>query len=140
MCHSATFRRDSKSASHRSGLATVELAFVLPVMLILVLGTIEVCQRIFLRQSAVIVAYEGARMAVRSTSSNADVTARCQTMLLQRNVKGAVVTVTPSNLLTQLSGTQIQVRVEVPWASNSPTRFVLQDQGTIAVDAFMLRE
>ncbi len=124
----------------RSGLASVELAFVLPVMLILVLGTIEVCQRIFLRQSAVIVAYEGARMAARSTSSNADVTARCQTMLTQRRVLGATVSITPSDLLSQPVGTQIRIRVEVPWASNSPTRFVLQDQGTITVDAFMLRE
>ncbi len=128
------------AATYREGVASVELAIVLPVMLILVLGTIEVCQRIFLRQSAVIVAYEGARVAVRGTSSNADVTAQCQKMLLQRNVKGAQVTVTPSDLLSQLAGTRIQVRVTVPWASNSPTRFVLQDQGTISVDAYMLRE
>ena len=122
------------------GLSSVELAFVLPVMLILILGTIEVCQRIFLRQSAVIVAYEGARSAVRSTCSNTEVATRCQSMLTQRNVKGAVVTVTPDDLLSQPPGTQIRVRVEVPWASNSPTRFVLQDQGTISVDAYMLRE
>ena len=125
---------------NRSGLASVELAFVLPVLLILVLGTIEVCQRIFLRQSAVIVAYEGARMAVRSTSSNSDVSDRCQAMLLQRRVTGAVVTVTPADLLSQPPGTQVNVQVVVPWAANSPTRFVLQDQGTISVDAFMLRE
>ena len=133
-------KRGVGSYGKRSGLASVELAFVLPVMLILVLGTIEVCQRIFLRQSAVIVAYEGARLAARSTSSNTEVATRCQTMLIQRRVNGAVVTITPSDLLLQPPGTQIRVRVEVPWASNSPTRFVLQDQGTIAVDAYMLRE
>ena len=133
-------QKSRRQSNRRDGLASVELAFVLPVMLILVLGTIEVCQRIFLRQSAVIVAYEGARSAVRSTCSNADVTARCQTMLTQRNVKGAVVTVTPADLLSQPPGTQVRVRIEVPWASNSPTRFVLQDQGTISVDAYMLRE
>ncbi len=132
--------RGVSSCSNRSGLASVELAFVLPVMLILVLGTIEVCQRIFLRQSAVIVAYEAGRLAARSTSSNVEVATRCQTMLTQRRVKNAIVTITPSDLLTQPPGTQVRVRVEVPWASNSPTRFVLQDQGTIAVDAYMLRE
>ena len=140
MCSFRYHERVAGQRASRSGLASVELAFVLPVMLILVLGTIEVCQRIFLRQSAVIVAYEGARVAVRSTSSNAEVVAACQVLLLQRNVNGAVVTVTPADLLTQVTGTQIQVRVQVPWASNSPTRFVLQDQGTISVDAFMLRE
>jgi Flp pilus assembly protein TadG len=140
MSHLPIYQRNIRKAFQRRGLASVELAFVLPVLLVLVLGTVEVCQRIFLRQSAVIVAYEGARVAVRGTSSNADVVSRCQTMLLQRNVKGAVVTVTPADLLTQVTGTQIQVRVQVPWASNSPTRFVLQDQGTVSVDAFMLRE
>ncbi len=132
--------RGVSSCGNRSGLASVELAFVLPVMLILVLGTIEVCQRIFLRQSAVIVAYEAGRLAARSTSSNVEVATRCQTMLTQRRVKNAIVTITPSDLLSQPPGTQVRVRVEVPWASNSPTRFVLQDQGTIAVDAYMLRE
>ena len=136
---SANSKRLSRN-QHRGGLASVELAMVLPVMLILIFGTIEVCQRIFLRQSAVIVAYEGARTAVRSTSSNSDVATRCQAMLTQRRVNGAVVTVTPVDLLKQPPGTQIRVRVEVPWALNSPTRFVLKDQGTIAVDAYMLRE
>lgn len=134
-----TFARKNKRL-FRSGVASVELAFVLPVMMIMVLGTIEVCQRIFLRQSAVIVAYEGARLAARSTSSNADITARCQTLLTQRRIVGGTVAVTPVDVLAQPPGTQVQVRIVVPWASNSPTRFVLQDQGSVAVDAYMLRE
>ncbi len=79
-------------------------------------------------------------MAARTTSSNVDVAVRCQTMLTQRRVNGATVTITPNDLLSQSTGTQVRIRVEVPWASNSPTRFVLQDQGTITVDAYMLRE
>jgi Flp pilus assembly protein TadG len=124
----------------RNGAATVELTIVLPVMLTLVLGTIEVCHRIFLRQTCVIVAYEGSRLAARSTSSTEDVVSRCQQLLSQRRVIGGQVTVTPANLLEQVPGTPIQVRVTVPWASNTPTRFVLQDQGTVSIDAFMLRE
>jgi len=130
----------TKAKKFNRGVASVELAFVLPVMLILVLGTIEVCQRIFLRQSAVLVAYEGARLAARSTSSNTDITTRCQTLLTQRRIVGGTVSVTPADVLSQPTGTQVQVQITVPWASNSPTRFVLQDQGTIAVDAYMLRE
>jgi Flp pilus assembly protein TadG len=124
----------------REGVACIELALVLPVLMILVLGTIEVCQRIFLRQSAVIVAYEGARLAVRSTSSTEEVVARCETMLNQRRVVGGTVSITPDNLLAQPPGTQIQVHITIPWSSNSPTQFVLQDQGSVSVDAIMLRE
>jgi Flp pilus assembly protein TadG len=129
-----------KQLQSRQAVASVELAIVLPVLLILVLGTIEVCQRIFLRQSAVIVAYEGARLAVRTTSNNTTVLDRCQQMLIQRRITGGTVTITPSNLLAQPTGTLIQIRIEVPWANNSPTRFVLRDQGNMIVDAFMLRE
>jgi Flp pilus assembly protein TadG len=138
-----TFRQPfsrAELAHRRSGAATVELTVVLPVMLTLVLGTIEVCQRIFLRQTAILVAYEGSRLAARSTSSTQDVVSRCQQMLTQRRVVGGQVTVTPANLLEQVPGAQIQVRITIPWASNSPTRFALQDQGTVFVDAFMLRE
>ncbi len=132
--------RITRTERQRSGIACVELAFVLPVLLILVLGTIEVCQRIFLRQSAVIVAYEAARLAVRSTSSNADVLQRCQTMLTQRRVNGGVITITPANLQAQAPGTQVQIHIEIPWANNSPSKFVLKDQGSVSVDAYMLRE
>jgi Flp pilus assembly protein TadG len=130
----------SRNALRRNGAATVELTVVLPVMLTLVLGTIEVCHRIFLRQTSVIVAYEGCRLAARSTSSTEDVVSRCEQMLSQRRVVGGQVTVIPASLLEQVPGTPIQVRITIPWASNTPTRFVLQDQGTVSVDAFMLRE
>lgn len=138
-----TIRQSSpfaRNALRRRGAATVELAVVLPVMLTLVLGTIEVCHRIFLRQSSVLVAYEGCRLAARSTSSTEEVVSRCQQLLSQRRVVDGQVTVTPANLLEQPPGTPIQVRITIPWASNTPTRFVLQDQGTVFVDAFMLRE
>ncbi len=84
----------------RQGVAAVELAFVLPVLLVLVFGTIEICQRIFLRQSLVIAAYEGARLAARRNTTNTQVIDRCNTILDQRNVRGGSVTVTPSNILS----------------------------------------
>ncbi|MBM3965507.1 MAG: pilus assembly protein [Planctomycetes bacterium] len=124
----------------RFGIASVELAFVLPVILTFVLGTIEVCQRIFLRQSAVLAAYEGARLAVRNTSDNARVVARCNALLQQRKILGAAVTITPENLMQVPAGTEITIRIDVPWAQNSPTRFVLRDQGVLTVNATMLRE
>ena len=133
-CNSTQTRRQ------RRGIATVELALVLPVMLILVLGTIEVCQRIFLRQSSLLVAYEGARLAARSITSSQEVKARCNEMLTQRRVTGGTVEIIPENLLALAPGELFTIRVTVPWASNSPTRFVLQDQGTVSVDVHMLRE
>jgi len=121
-------------------VATVELAIILPILLMLVFGTIEICQRIFLRQSAVIVAYEGARLAARGSSTNAEVVARCQQLLISRRVRNAIVTTQPSNFLQSPTGTELRVIITVPWADNSPTKVVVADQGTMAVSAFMLRE
>ena len=113
---------------------------VLPVLLITVFGTIEICQRIFLRQSAVISAYEGARLCARGIATNEQVKARCNALLSNRGIKNATVAVTPSDILTAKSGTELRIRVEVPWADNSPTRFVVQNQGSVVIEAVMLRE
>lgn len=134
--------RDARTRRQRTrkGVVAVELAFVLPVLLVLVFGTIEICQRIFLRQSLVIAAYEGARLAARRNTTNAEVTDRCNTILQQRNVRGGSVTVTPSNILSISTGEAITISVTAPWASNSPTRFIISDQGNLSVQAVMLRE
>lgn len=139
-----TMRRRRKKSGRgglpRSGAATVELAMILPMFLILALGTIELCQYFFLRQSAAIVAYEGARLAVRSRVDAEMVRDRCETMLEQRRIVGGTVQVTPDDLLSLPSASQVEVRIEVPHAQNSPTFFVLRNAGTITVTATMLRE
>jgi len=106
----------------------------------LVFGSIEICQRIFLRQSAVIVAYEGARLAARGSSTNAEVVARCQQLLLSRRVRNATIATQPSNFLASPTGTELRITITVPWADNSPTKVVVADQGSMTVSSFMLRE
>ena len=135
-----TKTRTQRLLHGRRGVATVELAFVLPVLLIIVFGTIEVCQRIFLRQSAVIVAYEGARLAARGISTNAEVTTRCQQLLTSRRVQNATVTTVPINFMQSPTGTEIRVTITVPWADNSASKVVVPNQGSMTVSSFMLRE
>ncbi len=124
----------------RRGIATVEMAVVLPLLLILVLGTIEICQRLFLRQTAVVATYEGIRLAARKSSNPADIVNRCQSILANRRVTGATVTVSPATFKDISTGSPITVEIKVPWAANTATRFVLKDQGQITVKATMLRE
>ncbi len=63
-CEQACFEE-----SRRRGIATVEFAVIFPILLVMVLGTLEICQRLFSYQSATIAAYEGIRLAARSTSN-----------------------------------------------------------------------
>lgn len=80
-----TLRR-MRHAGKRRGVATIEFALVLPVLMILTLGTIDVCSVIFLRESATLAAYEGARQGVGRGNTNADVVSRVQQFLDERDI------------------------------------------------------
>ncbi|MEZ6137721.1 MAG: pilus assembly protein [Pirellulaceae bacterium] len=129
----------------RSGSATVELAFVLPLFMILTFGSLEVCHRLFTRQAVVIVAYETARAATRQNSDTSAVTTKCQELLSQSNIQGATIQVRDmthgqNDLDAITTGDEIRIRITVPWGQNTISRFVVPDQGTFLVDAVMLRE
>ncbi len=60
---SRTNRREGTAKSARRGLATVELALCLPMLLIFALGTTEVCNWMHVRQRAMTAVYDGVRYA-----------------------------------------------------------------------------
>ena len=64
-------RLSSKTKRRRQGVAAVEAALCLPVVLILMLGTLEICSGIFLRESLNIASFEGARAGVRRQATPA---------------------------------------------------------------------
>ena len=49
----------------------------LPIIVLLVIGTIEACSMVFLKQSLAIAAYEGARTAIIPGATKAQVEAAC---------------------------------------------------------------
>lgn len=133
-------RREKVLPTQRRGVATVEMAVILPVLLLIVFGTIELCTRLFIRQSAAVTAYEGARLAARRTVTSDRVLTRCQSLLAGRNIENAIVTIVPEDTSAVATGELIQVRVEVPWQGNTPSTFALPNAGSIVVTASMLRE
>ena len=83
---------------HRRGVATVELAVCLPVIVLLVLGAMEATNMVFLKQSLAVAAYEGGRTSVVPGATTADVVAKCQEILDDRKIQGAAVSVTPGDV------------------------------------------
>lgn len=137
--------RRRTSRKNREGAAIVELACVLPVMLILIFGSIEVCQRVYLRQSVVISAYEACRVATRQTSDTQTVKDTLQQLLEQQNIDYRSIQVrdisrSQNNLDDIETGDEIRIRVIVDWAPNVISRYVIADQGRFTVFAHMLRE
>ena len=114
----ANTARQRTTRGSRRGAAVVETAIVLPVFVMIVLGTIEACSMIFLQQTLEIAAYEGVRTALVKSANLGNVQGACQQVITNRNLHGAVITVTPSNFDQQPLGTFIRVSVTVPCNQN----------------------
>ncbi len=109
----------------RHGVAAAEFAVCLPVIVLLVLGMIETCSMVFLKQSLSVAAYEGAHMAVKPGATADDVRATCNSILLDRRVNAATVQVTPSDIVSTPEGEYMEIRVTAPSDRNGmlPLRF-----------------
>jgi Flp pilus assembly protein TadG len=116
-------RRPRRSAPR--GVAAAELAVCLPVVVLLVIATLEACSAIFLKQSLTVAAYEGVRTALVDGQTAGAVQSTCNQILADRNVDGARVTISPSDIGALQPGDYINVTVSAPCNVNSlvPTNF-----------------
>ena len=103
----------------RNGAAITELAIILPVFVLILIGTIEVTSMIFLRQSLEIAAYEATRVALVPGSDEGNVQAAADGILSGRRVVDSVISVTPSDFETQPYGTPITVEITADCEKNS---------------------
>lgn len=100
-------------------MAAAELAVCLPVIVLLLLGTIEATNVVFLKQSLSVAAYEGGRTAVVPDATRDDIVAKCEEILADRRVVGATITVEPDDVEGTDVGEYIQVQVDAPCRGNT---------------------
>lgn len=112
-------RIDRRRNRVRRAAAAAELAICLPLIVFLMLASIEACTMIFLDHSLSIAAYEGARVAVNYDAKNADVTARCNQIITQRSVHDASISINPSNVANVPRGQPIRITVSAPCDANA---------------------
>lgn len=124
----------------RRGVATVELALCLPIIVLLVVGAIEACSMIFLKQSLAIAAYEGARTALIPNATAIQVQAACQQILKDRKVVGATVTVKPLDIAALIPGEMIDVTVSAPCSINTVVPNEFYRGKTLTTSASMMVE
>ena len=115
----ATLNRCRK-APNRRGVAAVEFAVCLPIIVLLVMGSIEASSFIFLKQSLSVAAYEGAREAIRTTSGSVEADGRARSILTARQVQGFQINFPGTDPSTARRGDEIIVQVTAPSAPNSP--------------------
>ena len=82
-------RRDARLArfgSRRSGAAGVEAAFCFPIIIIIMMGTLEICSGIYLKESVSICAFEGCRVGCRRGATRDTVMDRLVEVLRDREI------------------------------------------------------
>lgn len=106
-----------RNAGKLYGVAVVELAICMPILVLFAFGTISANSMIYFKQSLKITAYEGARVSLLPESSTPKVIAQCERILAQRRIKGATVSVTP-DIVSADEGDVITVSIEAPCGEN----------------------
>ncbi|QDU88162.1 TadE-like protein [Pirellulimonas nuda] len=126
--------------SGRRGIAATEFAVCLPVLMLLLLGMLEACSMIFIKQSLASAAYEGAHTAVAPGATATDVRRACLDLLTDRRVRGASVSVLPGDPLGVPEGQFMEVHVSAGTDANSllPLRFFRGR--TLTASASMMKE
>jgi Flp pilus assembly protein TadG len=117
-------RRAPRKRTSR-GVAAAELAVCLPIVVLMVIATIEACSALFLKQSLTAAAYEGVRTAIAQGAATSDVQAACNQILADRKIKNATIKITPAAFTNLNPGDFVAITVSAPCASNSlvPTTF-----------------
>ncbi|MEO1616032.1 MAG: TadE family protein [Planctomycetota bacterium] len=123
----------------RRGAAAVEFAVCLPVIVLLVFGSIEASSFIFLKQSLSVACYEGAREGAKPDSNIADATTRAENILDSRVVNDYEVRF-PNGIDGLERGDRIICEVSAPTNSNSPLAGDFITNRVLTARVVMLKE
>jgi Flp pilus assembly protein TadG len=125
---------------NRRGVAATELAVCLPVIVLLVIATLEACSMVFLKQSLAVAAYEGVRTAIATGKNATDVQNTCNQILKDRKIEGGTITITPANFTTLKAGEFVDVTVSAPCGKNTVVPNAFYRGKTLTANASMMIE
>lgn len=112
-------RRDDSGNLIRVGVAVVELAICLPLLVLILLATVETCVMLQMRQNMAVAAYEGARVGILPGVDASVVQLQCQMLLDDRQIDAYTITMEPSDPTTMNVGDDFRVTIDVDCAANS---------------------
>lgn len=110
------------------GTAVVEAALVLPLLLLLTMGAIEYGWLFLKAQQITNATRQGARLAIRPDSTNGEVLAAIETLMVGSGMDSYAVKFDPPDIASLTVGENIEVRVTVASAN-----VVLIDAGFLPV-------
>lgn len=138
--HFPNCRRSNRRASNRRGLAVVELAVCLPVIILIIFASIEACSLIFLQQGLQTAAYETARFAVTPKSRSATAITRGEQVLNDRAIRAATVELSPSDMERTAPGTLVVASVQASLGANRVMPDFFYGNQQLTATATMMKE
>lgn len=140
--------RPVRLRSRRNGAAVVEAAICFPLIVILMMGTLEVCSGIYLKESVSICAFEGCRVGCRRGSTRDTVMERLIEVLQDRQISLPTqdggepegVEIIPDDFSTLKALDTITVRITVPTQGNSRFIFSHLFNRSVTSQVTMIRE
>ncbi|NND98378.1 MAG: pilus assembly protein [Pirellulaceae bacterium] len=130
----------ARQARSRRGVAAVEFAVCLPVLVLLVFGSIEASSFIFLKQSLNVAAYECTREAIRSGSTSQSAIDQAENILLARDVQGFDVNILNGEVSGVDRGDEVIVEISAPTETNSPLLGRFLTNRTLTARVVMVKE
>ncbi len=130
----------SSPRRRRSAVAAVEFAVCLPVIILLMYGSIEASSYIFLKQSLNAAAYEGAREAIRPGSDNTQGIERATTILHSRNVREFTIQFPEGDPATVPRGDPIVIQISASTKNNRPLSGQFMPDRKITSRVVMVKE
>lgn len=124
----------------RKGAAMVELAATLPLVLTIVLGTVEISSVIYTRQALQSTAQECGRVAAKQQASDADVQARFVNFAEQLDLRNATVTTNPPSINGLAAGSRIKVIVAADAPTNAYVSGNFYRNGGIVASCWIVKE
>jgi len=129
-----------RGQSNRRAAAAAELALCLPLIVFLLLASLEACSMIFLDHSLTIASYEGVRTAINYDATNSAVNNRCNEIISEREVADANIAFNPANVANVSRGEQITITVSAPCDANAILPLWFYQGRTLTVSTTMVKE
>lgn len=110
--------KSREAGRSRTGAVTVEFAFLLPVLVAILLGALEIGNMVSIKSALQNAAREGARRAVLPQATLQTVINSCNQSLTGNRLAGVSISISPTPSSAK-SGTMISVSVSVQYSQNS---------------------
>ena len=130
------FARHRRFPKRRAAVLT-ELAICLPVLTLLVLGSIDIADAIHLKHTVTLAAYEAGQVSTNQGGTEIEGRTKGLAILTDRGLSSGTITFTPAITTLTLPGTYITVTATAPTNNNTLGLTNYFRNGTISVSVVM---